>query len=55
VAYVEGRETWDLPPGSGQTVSAFFVRFDLREGLSGWLIERTDELELGERVPPTPR
>jgi hypothetical protein len=55
VAYVQGQETLDLPPGSGQTVGAFFVRFDLREGLSGWLIERTDELELGERVPPTPR
>jgi hypothetical protein len=55
VAYVRGRETWDLPAGSGQTVGGFFVRFDLRQGPSGWLIERTDELVLGERVLPTPR
>jgi hypothetical protein len=55
VAYVHGRETWDLAPGSGQTISEIFVRIDLRQGASGWLIERTDQLELGERPPPTPR
>jgi hypothetical protein len=54
VAYVHGKETWDLPPGPGQTILEFFVRFDLRQGASGWLIERTDQLELGERFPPTP-
>jgi hypothetical protein len=55
VAYVHGRETWDLSPGSGQTISEVLVRFDLRRATSGWLIERTDELVLGERVSPTPR
>jgi hypothetical protein len=55
VAYVHGRETWDLAPGSGQTVSEIVVRIDLRQGASGWLVERTDQLELGERPPPTPR
>ena len=55
VAYVHGKETWDLTPGSGQTVSEIFVRFDLRRGTNVWLVERTDYLELGERVPPTPR
>jgi hypothetical protein len=55
VAYVHGRETWDLAPGSGQTISEIFVRIDLRQGASGWLVERTDQLELGERPPPTPR
>jgi hypothetical protein len=55
VAYVHGRETWDLPPGRGQTISEIFVRVDLRQLTSGWLIERTDELEPGERPPPTPR
>jgi hypothetical protein len=55
VAYVHGRETWDLPPGMGQTMGEIFVRIDLRQGASGWLIERTDEAELGERVSPTPR
>ena len=55
VAYVHGRETWDLAPGNGQTVSEIFVRIDLRQGTSGWLVERTDQFELGERFPPTPR
>lgn len=55
VAYVHGRETWDLAPGRGQTITEILVRFDLRHAASGWLIERTDELVLGERVPPTPR
>jgi hypothetical protein len=55
VAYVHGKETWDLPPGTGQTISEIFVRFDLHQGPAGWLIERTDELQLGERIPPTPR
>jgi hypothetical protein len=55
VAYVHGRETWDLAPGSGQTISEIFVRIDLKQGPNGWLVERTDQLELGERVPPTPR
>jgi len=54
VAYVHGRETWDLTPG-GQTVSEIFVRIDLRQGASGWLVERTVQLELGERPPQTPR
>jgi len=44
-----------LTPGSGQTVSEIIVRIDLREGGSGWLVERTDQVELGERPPPTPR
>jgi hypothetical protein len=55
VAYVHGRETWDLAPGTGQTIGEIFVRIDLREGNGGWLVERTDQLELGERMPPTPR
>jgi hypothetical protein len=55
VAYVHGRETWDLPPGTGQTISEIFVRVDLRQLTIGWLIERTDGFELGERIPPTPR
>jgi hypothetical protein len=55
VAYVHGRETWDLAPGAGQTIGEIIVRFDLRHATSGWLIERTDQLELGERTPPTPR
>jgi hypothetical protein len=55
VAYVHGRETWDLPPGTGQTVSEIVVRIDLHQGTNGWAIERTDQLELGERVAPTPR
>jgi hypothetical protein len=55
VAYVNGRETWDLPTGAGQTISGIFVRLDLRQATSGWVIERTDALELGERIPPTPR
>lgn len=55
VAYVHGRETWDLPPGTGQTIGEILVRFDLRRATSGWLIERTDELVLGERIPPMPR
>jgi hypothetical protein len=55
VAYLHGRETWDLAPGSGQTISEIFVRIDLRQGANGWLVERTDQLELGERAPPTPR
>jgi hypothetical protein len=55
VAYVHGQETWDLPPGSGQTMSEIVVRFDLHHATSDWLIERTDELVQGERVFPTPR
>jgi hypothetical protein len=55
VAYVHGRETWDLAPGAGQTLSEIVVRFDLRHATSGWLIERTDEHVLGERVSPTPK
>jgi hypothetical protein len=55
VAYVHGKETWDLPPGTGQTIAEIFVRIDLRHGTSGWLIECTDEVTLGERIPPTPR
>ena len=55
VAYVHGRETWDLPPGTGQTIGEIFVRLDLHLAGSGWLIDRTDELKLGERMPPTPR
>jgi len=55
VAYVHGRETWDLPPGTGQTVSEIIVRIALHQGTSGWLVERTDQFELGERIPPTPR
>jgi hypothetical protein len=31
------------------------VRIDLRHAATGGLIECIDELELGERVPPTPR
>ena len=54
VAYVHGRETWDLALGTGQTVSEIVVRFDLRQARTGWLIERSDELVLGERVSPTP-
>jgi hypothetical protein len=55
VAYVHGRETWDLAPGTGQTISEIIVRIDLHQGTSGWLVERTDQFELGERIPPTPR
>jgi hypothetical protein len=55
IAYVHGRETWDLAPGMGQTVGEILVRFDLRHATSRWLIARTDELVLGERTPPTPR
>ena len=55
VAYVHGRETWDLPPGTGQTVSEIYVRMDLRHSTGVWLIERSDEVVLGERIPPTPR
>lgn len=55
VAYVHGRETWDLPSGSGQTMSEIRVRLDLLHGASGWIVERTDEVELGETPPPTPR
>jgi len=52
---VHGRETWDLAAGAGQTLSEIVVRFDLRHATSGWLIERTDEHVLGERVSPTPK
>jgi hypothetical protein len=55
VAYVHGRETWDLAAGTGQTISEIVVRIDLRQGTNGWVIERTDQLELGERPPQTPR
>lgn len=55
VAFVHGQETWDLPPGTGQTISEIFTRIDLRHGTNGWLVERTDQVELGERIPPTPR
>jgi len=55
VAYVHGRETWDLPPGTGQTVSEIYVRMDLRQTTGVWLIERSDEVVLGERIAPTPR
>jgi len=55
VAYVHGRETWDLAPGAGRTISEIVVRFDLHRAATGWLIERSDELVLGERVSPTPR
>jgi hypothetical protein len=55
VAYVHGRETWDLPPGAGQTIGEIFVRIDLHHATSGWQIERTDQVELGERTRPTPR
>ena len=47
VAYVHGKETWDLPPGTGQTILEIVVRFDLRLGAGGWIIERTDQVELG--------
>ncbi len=30
VAYVNGRETWDLRPGTGQTIGGIFVLLDLR-------------------------
>jgi hypothetical protein len=55
VAYVHGRETWDLLPGSGQTIGEIRVRLDLLHGPSGWTVERTDEVEQGETLPPTPR
>lgn len=54
VAYVHGRETWDLPQGTGQTVSDIYVRIELRRTTSFWLIERSDEVVPGERIPPTP-
>jgi hypothetical protein len=54
VAYVHGRETWDLVAGTGQTISEIVVRMDLRRGTNSWVVERSDQLELGERIPPTP-
>jgi hypothetical protein len=55
VAFVRGlyHKRYAASPieGSGE----MFVRFDLRRESDRWLIERSDELVLGERPPRTPR
>jgi hypothetical protein len=53
VAFVHGLEVFQYKNG-GPSGGEIFVRFDLRRGAESWVIERTDELVMGERPPRTP-
>ena len=54
MAFVHGLETWHYErsnPGTGE----FLTRIDLRHTADRWTITRTDEFDLGEPRPRTPR
>lgn len=53
VAFVHGLEVFQYK-NAGSSGGEIFVRFDLRRLADRWLIERTDELVMGERPPRTP-
>ena len=54
VAFVHGRYSWQNPHGPS-TIGEFYTRIDLVRHVGGWLPVRTDEVELHERPPRTPR
>lgn len=51
--FVHGKETWRYPRGDA-TIGEFYTRLDLFRNVDSWLIDRTDEVTLGERPPRTP-
>jgi hypothetical protein len=53
VAFVHGLELFQYTVG-GHGGGEIFVRLDLRRGADRWVIQRTDEVVMGERPPRTP-
>lgn len=54
MAFVHGLETWRYDRSYPGT-SEFLTRIDLRTTRDGWTVTRTDEFDLGEPRPRTPR
>jgi hypothetical protein len=55
VAFVHGMESFEYLGSDAPSSGEIFVRFDLRRFSDRWVIERTDELKMGELPPRTPK
>jgi hypothetical protein len=55
VAFVHGMENFEYVGSDAPSSGEIFVRFDLRRVSDRWVVERTDELTMGELPPRTPK
>jgi hypothetical protein len=55
VAFVHGMENFEYVGSDAPSSGEIFVRFGLRRVSDRWVVERTDELTMGELPPRTPK